>query len=230
MRDAVFFRQAAGIDDPLGQFAFVVGGAQPEIDALAGGRLDLGEDVPAIQRNNRFARARLHVFAERFAELQQLIVNGAQRRFRRNIALRRTARRPRGKPLDRCLRRPCLRRARPATTPSLCRACASTGATRGATSRLRDLPFGSAPSTRRASGRFSPLARRPISAPWRRQGEPRRETRFWGALLRALRDSSFVFASRAKQVQITLRLEPRFASGQDSSRTRRRQIPLVQTR
>ena len=48
--DAISLGQTTGIDETLGQFPFVGCEAQAEIDAGVRCRLDLGEDVVAVQR------------------------------------------------------------------------------------------------------------------------------------------------------------------------------------
>jgi hypothetical protein len=68
VRDAIFFGEATGVDEALGESAFVGGEAEAKIDSGVGGGLNLGENVFAIQRDRRFARAGFDVGAERLAE------------------------------------------------------------------------------------------------------------------------------------------------------------------
>ena len=64
--DAIFFGEATGVDEALGEFSFVGGEAKTEIDAGVCGGFDLREDVIAVKRNHSFAGAGLDVWAERF--------------------------------------------------------------------------------------------------------------------------------------------------------------------
>ena len=79
--DAIFFGEAAGVDEAFGEFTLVSGEAETEIDAGIGGGLDLGEDVIAVERNHGFAGAGFDVGAERFSELKKFFVHGAQGSF-----------------------------------------------------------------------------------------------------------------------------------------------------
>jgi hypothetical protein len=81
MRDAIFFGEAAGVNQALGEFALAGGEAEAEIDAGVDGGLDLGEHVFAIQRNHGFAGAGFDVGAERFAQRKKLVVDGPKRGF-----------------------------------------------------------------------------------------------------------------------------------------------------
>ena len=81
MGDAIFFGEATGVDEELGEFAFVGGEAETEIDPGVGGGLDLGEDVVAVERNHGFAGAGFDVGTDGFGELQELVVDGAEGGF-----------------------------------------------------------------------------------------------------------------------------------------------------
>jgi hypothetical protein len=70
MRYAVLFCQAARIDQSLWQFPLVVGKGEAKINPRIRRRLDLSENVLALQRHDGRARTRLDVVAERFAKLQ----------------------------------------------------------------------------------------------------------------------------------------------------------------
>ena len=85
--DAIFFGEAAGVNEALGEFAFVGVEAETEINARVGGGLDLSEDMVAVKRNHGFAGAGFDVGAERFAEFQEFVVNGTEWRFFAGILL-----------------------------------------------------------------------------------------------------------------------------------------------
>ena len=59
------------ISRPVG---FRVAECEAEVDSRLRRRLDLGDDVIAVERHDRLARADLHVLANRSAELDQLVV------------------------------------------------------------------------------------------------------------------------------------------------------------
>lgn len=81
VRDAVFFGQAAGVDETFGKFAFIGSKAQTKIDPSVCSSLDLGEHVIPIQRNHGLARAGLEVRTERFAKLEKPVVDWTQNGF-----------------------------------------------------------------------------------------------------------------------------------------------------
>jgi len=68
MGDAIFFSEAAGVDEALGKFALVGGEAETEIETRVGGRLELGKDMVAIKRNHGLAGTGLNIGAERSGE------------------------------------------------------------------------------------------------------------------------------------------------------------------
>jgi hypothetical protein len=79
--DAVFFGEAAGVDEALGKFSLIGGKTEAEIDAGDGRGLDLGEDVLAVERDHGFAGAGFDVGAKRFAENEKFVVDGAESGF-----------------------------------------------------------------------------------------------------------------------------------------------------
>src|SRR6516162_10203839 len=81
MGDAIFFREATGIDEALRQFAFVRGETEAEIDAAVGARFDLREDVVAVEGHHGLAGAGFYIGAERFAKRKKFVVDGAERGF-----------------------------------------------------------------------------------------------------------------------------------------------------
>ena len=70
MGDAIFFGEAAGVDEALGEFAFVGGETETEVDARVGGGFDLREDVIAVERNHGFAGTSFDIGREGFAEAE----------------------------------------------------------------------------------------------------------------------------------------------------------------
>jgi hypothetical protein len=81
VRDAVPFFQAARIDQPFGQLFLRTFEGQAEIDSRAGGRLDLCDNVIAIERHDRSAWADFDVFAHGADEVDERIMNRPQRGF-----------------------------------------------------------------------------------------------------------------------------------------------------
>src|SRR5262245_45943091 len=72
MRDAVLFRESAGVDKPA--FWFGVFEGQTKIDARSRGWFDLRNDVIAKDGHDRLTGADFHVFAQAQAFLDQGIV------------------------------------------------------------------------------------------------------------------------------------------------------------
>src|SRR5258705_13892693 len=62
VRDSIFFREAAGVNQPA--FGFHVSQRKTYVDSLRRGGLDLREHVIAIQGNNGLAGTSLHVLAD----------------------------------------------------------------------------------------------------------------------------------------------------------------------
>src|SRR5947209_15823928 len=62
MRDAILLGKPAGVDEPLGCF-LCVAQRQTEVDSRLGRRFDLREDVVALERHDRLARAGLRLLA-----------------------------------------------------------------------------------------------------------------------------------------------------------------------
>jgi len=79
--DAIFLGEAARVDEAGGEAALVTGEAETEIDAFVGGRLELREDVFAVERNDGFAGARFDIRTERFAECKKFIEERAETGF-----------------------------------------------------------------------------------------------------------------------------------------------------
>lgn len=66
--DPVLLFESSGFDQPAGSLHAIQGEAQ--VDTARGRRLDLGEDMLAIDWNNRLARADLHVRAQPAGHLE----------------------------------------------------------------------------------------------------------------------------------------------------------------
>src|SRR5262245_39224517 len=82
MRNAVLLRKTAGINQASWQFSFVVRQCKAKINTRIRRRLDLRENVLAIERHNRLARADFYVVAHRSPQPQQLIKDWTQLSFR----------------------------------------------------------------------------------------------------------------------------------------------------
>src|SRR6185312_621724 len=85
MRDAIFLRKPAGIDEPFWNFG--VFKLESQIDASARSRLDLRKDVLAIEWDHGLAGTHLHVFSQAAAESQQLVIDRAQSFLRAGVHL-----------------------------------------------------------------------------------------------------------------------------------------------
>src|SRR3954447_114512 len=80
VRDAILLRVAAGVDQTA--LRRCVAERETEVDAGACRRLDLGDDVMAIDRDDRLARRDLDVIAEGAGEVVERVVERTKRRFR----------------------------------------------------------------------------------------------------------------------------------------------------
>jgi hypothetical protein len=78
VRDAVLFREPARVDEPAG--GLTIAERKSEIDPGVSCRFDFGEDVPPIERHNRLTRTGFRVLASREPHLEELVVQGSERR------------------------------------------------------------------------------------------------------------------------------------------------------
>jgi hypothetical protein len=79
--DAVFFGEAAGVDESLRQPAAIRREAKSEIDSRVGRGLNLSEDMIPVKRDHRLAGAGLDVRAKSFAESKKLLEDWPHCRF-----------------------------------------------------------------------------------------------------------------------------------------------------
>src|SRR6266498_394510 len=77
MRDSILLGKPAGVDEPL-WCSLCIAQCKTEVDARLGRWLDLGEDMIAIERYDRLARARLCLLANAQTQLQQCVVDWPQ--------------------------------------------------------------------------------------------------------------------------------------------------------
>src|SRR6266849_271100 len=158
---------------------------EAEIDSRIGRRLDLREDMFAIQRHDRPARAGFHVTANRFAQPQQFVKNRPPA-FLSDLrtAPRRTERRPSGTP-PACPPSPFLPRVPQSTMPYWCLSCAWSSAIRAGISRLSALPSSPGRAILPWNAPFLPSAPPATSAPSPRLGALHTTMRFSQGLLLA---------------------------------------------